>query len=287
MNGMSRLIAMRLATYNVWNSRMNWVQRAIAIADELIELDADIVALQEVPLETHDKQPFVDFLQQQTGFPYCIRLEYPIPPEADEMPEGLAFLSRFEPTNLKTNWQINRDIENCWAAKITVERQGWSLGITNVHLDWKCAESRRRQIVRITKDLVYGNPCDYDLLCGDFNFGSNSKEESLLDGKATIDRLHSRWRDVVRDTYSERGENAPPTLDFPANPHLMTKEANANKEPIRCDRLYVRCDDILSSLYVEDAGLFGKEPANRFGIVPSDHYGVFADLTFPNQPAVL
>jgi hypothetical protein len=26
------------------------------------------------------------------------------------------------------------------------------------------------------------------------------------------------------------------------------------------------------------SGLFGREPANRFGIVPSDHYGVFIDL---------
>ena len=145
MNGMSRLIAIRLATYNVWNSRLNWVQRAIAIADELIELDADIVALQEVPLETHDKQPFVDFLQQQTGFPYCIRLEYPIPPEADEMPEGLAFLSRFEPTNLKTNWQINRDIETAGPLK---SQSNGKVGHSESQMCTSIGSARRADSVR-------------------------------------------------------------------------------------------------------------------------------------------
>jgi hypothetical protein len=29
---------------------------------------------------------------------------------------------------------------------------------------------------------------------------------------------------------------------------------------------------------VMHAGIFGKEPTNTFGIVPSDHYGVYADI---------
>jgi hypothetical protein len=33
-------------------------------------------------------------------------------------------------------------------------------------------------------------------------------------------------------------------------------------------------------VHAEQVGLFGKVPANSLGIVPSDHYGLVADLTF-------
>ena len=39
---------MRIATYNLWNARVRWPERLDAAAEELVRLDADVVALQEV-----------------------------------------------------------------------------------------------------------------------------------------------------------------------------------------------------------------------------------------------
>ncbi len=40
---------LKAATFNVWNNASTWSSRKVAIIEEIIRINADIVALQEVP----------------------------------------------------------------------------------------------------------------------------------------------------------------------------------------------------------------------------------------------
>jgi hypothetical protein len=72
------------------------------------------------------------------------------------------------------------------------------------------------------------------------------------------------------------GEATPITLDFLGNPRRLGEKVH--QSPTRVDRIYLRSRRSSRKLRVRRAGLFGKEPANLSGIIPSDHYGVFVDL---------
>lgn len=267
---------MRIATYNIWNDHSNWGQRLYALADELSLLDADVVALQEAPVQASDEQRLDDFLRRETAYPYVLHLPYPEEPTADDRPEGLAFLSKLPIEDARAYWQDIASTANNWAGRITVRWPEHSLSITNVHLDWQHEAGRQQHIVSIIRDLVDCQRCDYDILCGDFNCDLDSLVAHFLAGNASIDGYSTRWRDMAGDYYTSVGEVPPVTLDFLTNPRWQTE--NSPDTPIRSDRIYLRRAESKAEPRVKRCGLIGKEPVNRHGIVPSDHYGVFVDL---------
>ena len=264
---------MRIATYNLWNSPFDWSRRLTAIVDELAALDADVVALQEAPTCAGDGLSFADTLRGRTAYPYVLHLAYPGPPAIDERPEGLALLSKLPPTEVAVNWDGGKDTANSWAARAVLSWQGETLGVTNAHLDWEHSAGRERQILRIVRDMVERQPCTYDVLCGDFNDGDTSLVARFLEGSASVGGYVTTWRDLAREG---RGGITPATLDFGGNPRFQGKGVNRPAE--RFDRVYLRDDARSRGIRVRRAGLFGREPANRFGIVPSDHYGVWVDV---------
>ena len=84
------------------------------------------------------------------------------------------------------------------------------------------------------------------------------------------------WRDAVGS--SMRPTTAPLTLDIAGNPRWTGSVVSERSG--RFDRIYLRGTRGRPAPKVRASGLFGRRPANRFGIVPSDHYGVFVDLEF-------
>ena len=266
----------RIATYNVWNSKRNWSSRLAAIVEELAALDADVVALQEVPVEAAPELPVDRYFCDQTSYPNVLHLPYPGPADKRGWPEGLAFLSKLPIEGVRVNWANGRPTDNSWAGRIAVTWEGRSLGITNVHLDWRHAGSRERHIVRIVRDLIDAGPGDIDVLCGDFNDDGDAPALEFLAGRAPLDDYDTFWRDLAAEWHAERGEAPPVTLDFEHNPRWRSMTiADPSK---RGDRIYQRTADPAHEPRVFRVGLFGKEPTNSLGIVPSDHYGLFADL---------
>jgi len=270
------LSMLRIATYNIWNSAENWGQRLAAIVEELSILDADIVALQEAPTEAAEGLPLAQFLREQTAYPHVLHLPYPGPADKREWPEGLAFLSKHPLQDVRVNWEDSHPTDNSWAARIIVGWQGGSLGITNVHLDWRHATSRERHIVQVVRELIDARPCDVDVLCGDFNDDGDALVLRFLEGRAPIDGYGTCWRDLALAWHASRGEAPPITLDFEGNPRWKPKKIAAPSK--RFDRIYLRCGEPGREPPVLRAGLFGKDPANSLDIVPSDHYGLFVDL---------
>lgn len=270
---------MRIVTYNVWNSKRNWSRRLAAVVEELAALDADIVVLQEVPVEAAPGLPIDRYLRDHIAYPHVLHLPYPDPADKREWPEGLAFLSRLPVQDVGVNWANGQPTDNSWAARIVVRWEGRSLGITNVHLDWRHARSRERHIVRIVRDLIDDPPCDVDLLCGDFNDDGDAPALQFLDGRLALDGYHTCWRDLAAEWHAERGELAPVTLDFEHNPRW--KSMTVVEPSKRFDRIYLRTAEAGTAPRILRVGIFGKEPINSLGIIPSDHYGLFTDLNVP------
>ena len=58
---------MRIATYNIWNCEENNELRFARITDELVKINADIIALQEVP-----NKNYFDILLKNTKYEYGV-----------------------------------------------------------------------------------------------------------------------------------------------------------------------------------------------------------------------
>jgi endonuclease/exonuclease/phosphatase family metal-dependent hydrolase len=269
---------LRIATINIWNARTNWARRLAALAEEVTFLDADLVAMQEVPVEAAPGRPIADYFLEQTAYPHACHLPYPGPADKREWPEGLAFLSKQPLTDVRVNWAAGQPTDNSWGARATLSWQGRSLSVTNVHLDWRHAESRERHIVRIVRDLIEAEPCDLDLLCGDFNDDGEAPVLRFLAGQAALDGHTTRWHDLAAEWYAARGQTPPVTLDFEHNPRWQGKTIRDHSK--RFDRVYLRAAPAHEPR-VTCAAVFGKEPTNRLGVVPSDHYGLVVDLDAP------
>ena len=272
---------MRVATYNVWNSTANWEQRLAAIVEELGVLGADIVALQEAPTEAFPGRALAAYLEVETGYRHVLHLPYDVEPDDTERPEGLALLSRWPVRGVWTNWSGGATTYNNAAARFHVEVADRRMGITNIHLDWQDQSRRVEAMADIVDRLIAPHPADVEILCGDFNDHEGGPVAVFLEGhaeggegqpEAAGARARWRWLDAVASSVGPAA--APITLDFLENPRWAGGEVS--ERPGRFDRIYLR--DTVPARTVMASGLFGRRPANRFGIIPSDHYGVFVDL---------
>jgi maltose 6'-phosphate phosphatase len=269
--------AMRVATYNLWNSPVNWERRLAAIVDELRVLSADVVALQEAPTEAAPGRSLTAYFEAETGYREVRHVPYPEDEADDDRPEGLALLSRHSLGPVWTSWADGAATHNSFAVKVDVEIGGASVGFTNVHLDW---ESPDHRLQAITELVSWGerHPADIEILCGDFNDPEDGPVAAYLEAGpgrgAAVPPETRMWQDAV--VYSVGRTAAPMTLDPLRNPRWAGSVVS--ERPARFDRIYLRSSSSRSAPRVVASGLFGREPANRLGIVPSDHYGVFVDL---------
>ena len=269
---------MRIATYNLWNAVTNWPQRLAGIAEELCGLDADIVAAQEAPTQASESMLLADYLRGHTQYPHVLHLPCNETPRGEDRPEGLAFLSKLPLTNVQTNWRDGFDNENSWGARVVIDWNGVSLGVTNVHLDWKHADSRERHIVNIVREMIDAQPADIDILCGDFNDDGGASSLAFLAGSVTLHgyRNQAPWSDLALEWHTACGETPPVTLDFEHNPRWKPKQIGGPSK--RFDRIYLSARSPDLEPRTAAVGVFGQHPTKVAGIVPSDHYGLYVDL---------
>lgn len=274
------MTSIRIATLNLWNTGHLQIDRLHAAAEELIRLDADIVALQEVRSHLADDRTSdaATFLQARTGYEFVAFRPFPGNPG-----EGLAFLSKHPPRVTGTGSAAIDD----YALRVTIDIEGTGLALANVHLDHGSVATRERQIVEIVDGIGHESGGDrYEILLGDFNSYPESSVCRFLEGQQT---LHGHatvpWHDVVRTWADRAGSEPAPTLDFWRNPRW--RDTPTLERPARFDWILLR-DTFASSLIspsVTGAGIFGDEPTPIARVVPSDHYGVHADLLIPGDAA--
>jgi maltose 6'-phosphate phosphatase len=262
---------LKLATYNIWNSRERWDVRLPQLKSVLESLEADVVAVQEAPKGVAAGVSFEEYFTSGI-YPYVRHFAYPIVDEG-ERPEGLAFLCKTDFIESQVNWAANQDTSNSWAASVLVYADALQARITNVHLDYRSASNRNAAIVKIVRDLAEPADLGLDILCGDFNGHPNSDVDLFLRGAAQLEGHKTQWSDMA-ELAPERDAAESPTLDFINNLRWTTK--TVNEKPGRFDRIYVRPAD--AHIHVAHCAVFGSGRN-----APSDHYGVVVEVT-PTSP---
>lgn len=250
------MTAIRVATYNVLNSSENLENRLLGCAEELSSVDADVVALQELPTTISGGEPLESLMTRATRYENILHFAYPESPEPGELPEGQAILSKTPIVKSRVNWGANQDTDNNWAVTVWINSAIGPVVMTNVHLNWKSAKSRKFALLEILNHSSLEAIEGVQILCGDFN----DKEATFdfLEESDTSEITAGRWHDSVRLAYEARSKAPPATLDFETNPLLQGR--SVDEVPARFDRIYVRNAGNRPDVRPTFAGLIGKDP---------------------------
>ncbi len=123
----------------------------------------------------------------------------------------------------------------------------------------------------IAEAVAAGRPRTFPpVLCGDFNAVPDSDEVRMLTGRAAgpVDGL------VFHDAWEVAGDGGPGTTWSNANPY-----AALDLEPDRrIDYVFAGWPKAGGAGHVTSCRVVGTEPVD--GVVPSDHYGVLAELRY-------
>jgi endonuclease/exonuclease/phosphatase family metal-dependent hydrolase len=260
----------RVLTWNLWWRFGPEERRRPAIAATLAALDPDVVALQEVWGEPGGTN-FAAELAEGLGFDsaYAARLEL------DGVQFGNAVLSRWPitsstPTPLPAPPEAD---EQRLVLRADVDGPRGPLQVFSTHLNWRFDHSAvRQQQVRAIAEVVAGaRPRTYPpVLCGDFNAVPDSDEIRMLTGRAAgpVEGL------VFHDAWEAAGDGGPGHTWSNANPYAVL-----DLEPDRrIDYVLVGWPKAGGAGHVTSCEVVGTSPVD--GVVPSDHYGVLAELRY-------
>ena len=258
---------MRIATYNVWNENKGVGGRFEQLIQEISNLNADIIALQEVTPEFYRYT-----LTHLVEYQYCEFRKY------SGEDEGLAILSKY-PIIDCTFLHIDKRYANSNGLNVLFKVAKARFSFTNVHLPWDSIKAKEEQIITIDKFIHEQKElADYFILLGDFNCGMNSSVHRFLTGEQTLYGKESNpyWLEVSSTFTELHGTTLLPTLDCINNPRW--KGRNSIYSPEHCDRIYIL--DNWNHYAFNNVQVFGTEVNPINNLCASDHYGVMADIDF-------
>lgn len=256
---------MKIATYNVWNEDKGVGGRFEQLIHEIVCVDADIIALQEVTTKFYN-----DLVKKEIGYQHSIFRKY-----SDE-DEGLAILSKY-PIDSCVFLQEHSDYSSSKALNILLRYGVSRVSLTNVHLPWDSVREKEKQIVAIDKFIHdQKGEADYFILLGDFNSGINSSVHRFLTGEQTINNEESNpyWLDIIGAYDALHSLPLLPTIDCINNPRWKGK--NTIYAPDNADRIYII--DNWASMEFLNAEIFGTTISSINNLSASDHYGVVVDV---------
>jgi endonuclease/exonuclease/phosphatase family metal-dependent hydrolase len=278
------MTVLRVATINVWNKSGPWLSRLPLIRRELVRLQPELVALQEVLRFSPDLAADV---------PLSINND-----QATEIADGLGFHLAF---GIASDWGNGLKFGNAVLSrhKIVAEQcyalPGAESGETRcllyalcdtphgllpvfvTHLNWKFQHGsvRQRQVVAIAEQIARLAPIDGPhlppVLMGDFNAAPDADEIRYLTGLCALEGKTVYFADA----WVFAGEGPGYTFD------RSNDYARKAREPSRrIDYIFVRGPDRQfrgEPMHAELAFNAAYEHAAE-RIWPSDHFGLFADL---------
>ena len=261
---------LRVLTWNLWWRFGPWERRRPAIAATIAALDPDVVALQEAWGEAGGND-FAAELGAELGYhhAYASRLSF------DGVGFGNAVLSRWPITaSAATDLPAPPGAdEQRVVLRADVHGPRGPLQVFSTHLNWRFDHSavRQEQVRTIAGAVAAARPRTYPpILCGDFNAVPDSDEVRMLTGRAAVpvDGL------VFHDAWEAAGGGGPGVTWSNANPY-----AALDLEPDRrIDYVFVGWAKAGGAGHVTACEVVGIEPVD--GVVPSDHYGVLAELRY-------
>jgi len=256
---------MKIATYNIWNDINTIGIRTEQLIQEIIKVDADIIGLQEVPLD------FWQELIKRVEYKYHVR--HFVPSRGEDY--GLAFLSKYPLTSIFF-LHDSSEFHNSFALNITFNANGSNFSVANVHLPWDSVLARENQILAIT-DFInkQREGLDFSVLLGDFNCVDISSVHRFLLREQSLAGREAIWDDIAAEHAKFNGYTVAPTLDFATNPRWK----NDPPEPgWVVDRIFINGE--YGDYKLLDVSIFGTDISPDTGYAPSDHYGVLAEIDF-------
>jgi endonuclease/exonuclease/phosphatase family metal-dependent hydrolase len=261
---------LRVLTWNLWWRFGPWERRRPAIAATLAELRPDVVALQEVWGEPAGTDLAAE-LAGDLGYDHAYASRLSI----DGVDFGNAVLSRWPITSSgSTDLPAPPGADELrLVLRADVDGPRGPFQVFSTHLNWRFDHSgiRQEQVRVIAEAVAAARPRTYPpILCGDFNAVPDSDEVRLLTGRAAgpVDGL------VFHDAWEVAGDGGPGATWSNANPY-----AALDLEPDRrIDYVFAGWPKAGGAGHVTSCRVVGTDPVD--GVVPSDHYGVLAELRY-------
>ncbi len=266
-----------LVTINILNDLSRWRQRRGLLAEQLAELQPDLIALQEVNLKKDKSNAHWLAEELNRGkdesktTPYEVQLCPKTGPY--ERKEGLAILSR-----LKVNRHERLDLltQNRVAQLIEFRVDGEMVMLVNGHFFWQPGESpERQQQIELLLDWLDTQPVEIPVIvCGDFN--------SLPD-TPSIERMRRYFDSAHNNIHGCEPEYTCPTPMSPSvkvilrstATYLLGRRPRPNPE-WRGTLDYIFVDP---RLQVQNCCVVLDRPADGDSqIYPSDHFGLLATI---------
>lgn len=250
---------MKIATYNIWNSGNGMPYRSKYIINEMLEIRADIICLQEV----HNRE-LAENIAISVGYRYWYFDNYP------NEQEGLCILSHI-PFEECDSWLNDSNAIYC-----SFLHEGKRVSVINVHLPWDSVAERERQIVSIV-NAVDKKQYDYVYMAGDFNCNDSSDVQRFLSGECLLNNCESKpcWFDLALSYAELSNANVEYTLNFRENPRFKYNTIETNS---RFDRILLRNTYPHDFPVLSKCSIFGKTIYEDIALAASDHYGVIVEI---------
>lgn len=250
---------MKIAAYNIWNSESGMPYRLQYIIDEILNISADILCLQEV-----SGKAVVENIAGKAGYKYCFFDHY----ENEE--EGLCILSKV-PFEESASW-----INKANAIYTSFKWNDKTVGVVNLHLPWDSVAERERQIVDIVT-AVDNKKIDYLFLAGDFNCTDTSDVQRFLTGECLLNGNEAKpcYYDLALAYAQLKNTKAECTLDFRKNPRFQNNTIELSS---RFDRILLRNTYPREFPVLKNCVTFGQTVYEDIHLAASDHYGVLVEL---------
>ncbi|WP_232666800.1 endonuclease/exonuclease/phosphatase family protein [Pseudonocardia sp. TRM90224] len=271
----------RVATWNLWWRFGDWRLRNEAIAATLAKLSADVIGLQEVWADGPHEQ--AGMLAERLGLQHAW---CPAPstrrwrdrlPGSEGITVGNAVLSRWPITRVRGLHLSDPGAPDGRVALLTtVATPAGRIDVCSTQLTSVVPDGsarRTRQLARLVRWLARTRTGGHVplALVGDLNAEPDADEIRRLRGTGTTPFVPGA---VFVDAWSYRGDSDPGYTWRRDNPHAAT----AGEPWARID--YVLLAPSATGLAAATTvGLFGTGPVGA--VQPSDHAGVYADLTLP------
>jgi endonuclease/exonuclease/phosphatase family metal-dependent hydrolase len=260
--------SVRIVTINLWNTSGDPDRRLEVLLPQLVALQPQIVALQEVrDVNGGRNQAELVAKAVRGDFRFAVA-----DPESAGGPIGNAVVSRMP--------ILSHEVLTLPCAKLTDKRNALRCDIQtptgrlpflSTHLSWEldAAVVREQQVV-LLDEWMHKNPGDLPaVMCGDFNCTPDSLAHQFLSGRASLLGRSTYWRDA----YARRHPHSDGFTWSARNPYVAR---NVERDR-RLDFIFVGpMQDHGPGAILHARVVLDLPGAND--VYPSDHFGVFTEV---------
>jgi len=268
--------ALRVVTYNVYGpANPDWERRHQLIRSTLRELDADVLALQEVPVD--DPAFLEDLVGPGYHFSSFTR------PSSDGVAGTLATRwsqRHVAELDLRITERAKQTLPWCATLIVEVDTPLGTVVIAHHKPSWPFpAESEREAQAVLAARTLEVHISDRDVhavVLGDFDATPDSASMSFWRGRRPVDGFSVCYQDVWEYLHPDD-----PGRTFDLENPLARDGEVATAVSRRIDHVLVRAGLHGPTLLARDCRRILDAPVE--GVWASDHYGVLADLVRPAQ----